>query len=423
MNTGDTAWVLISTGLVLFMTIGLALFYGGMVRSQHVLSMILQNVLCIGVVTLIWLVLGFSLAFDGANSVLGGIRFLGLHGLDRATVPGFTGGHALTVPPLAFFHYHMMFAIITPALITGATADRMKLRSWALFVSIWSLLVYSPVAHWVFSPTGWLAKLGVVDFAGGLVVHTTAGAAALAVVIVLGPRRGWPNSLKQSRPNSMPLMLLGTGILWFGWFGFNAGSALGANILAVHALVNTQVAGAAGMATWLLAERFSAGRVTSLGGASGAIAGLAAVTPGAGFVNPLGAVVIGALAGVICLYATQLKYVFRYDDALDVVGVHLVGGVLGTVLVGVFADRSVNPLVRAGLFYGGGLHLLGLQVLAVGVVFAFAFVGSFLIAKVIAITIGLRVSAKEEDDGLDISELLEMAYNPPHFVQEEDEEH
>jgi len=423
MNTGDTAWVLISTGLVLFMTIGLALFYGGMVRSQHVLSMILQNVLCIGVVTLIWLVLGFSLAFDGANSILGGIRFIGLHGLDKTSIPGFTGTHALTVPPLAFFHYHMMFAIITPALITGATADRMRLRSWALFVAIWSLLVYSPVAHWVFSPTGWLAKLGVLDFAGGLVVHTTAGAAALAVVIVLGPRRGWPNSLKQSRPNSMPLMLLGTGILWFGWFGFNAGSALGANLLAVHALVNTQVAGAAGMATWLLAERFSAGSVTSLGGASGAIAGLAAVTPGAGFVNPLGAVVIGALAGIVCLYCTQLKYVFRYDDALDVVGVHLVGGVLGTVLVGVFADRSVNPLVRAGLFYGGGLHLLGLQVLAVVVVFAFAFVMSFLIAKLIAITIGLRVSAKEEDDGLDISELLEMAYNPPHFVQEQEEEH
>lgn len=415
----DTAWVLMSTGLVLFMTIGLALFYGGMVRSQHVLSMVLQNVLCIGVVTLLWLVFAFSLAFDGPNGFIGGLHFVFVRGLDNArTLPGFTGALRLTVPPLAFFHYHMMFAIITPALITGATADRMRMRSWGLFVGIWTLLVYAPVAHWVFSPVGWLARRGVFDFAGGIVVHTTAGAGALALLLVLGPRRGWPKSLRTMRPNSMPLMLLGTGILWFGWFGFNAGSALGANLLAVHALINTQVAGAAGMATWLLAERYREGHLTSLGGASGAIAGLAAVTPAAGYVNPMLALAIGALAGVICCNATGLKFVFKYDDALDVVGVHLVGGVLGTVLLGLFANSEVNPAIRDGLFFGGGTHLLVWQIIGVGVVFVYTFCVTYLIAKAIQMTIGLRVSAEEEDKGLDISDLHEMAYHPPFFHEE-----
>ncbi len=408
---GDTAWVLMSTGLVLFMTIGVALFYGGMVRHQHVLSMILQNILCIGVVTVVWLFVAFSLAFDGPGGLIGGLGFLGASGLDDATLPGFVGPLALTVPPLAFFHYHMMFAIITPALITGASADRLKLRSWALFVGLWSLLVYAPVAHWVFSPIGWLAKRGVFDFAGGLVVHTTAGTAALALLLVIGPRRGWPESLKQMRPNSMPLMLLGTGILWFGWFGFNAGSALGANLLAVHALVNTQVAGAAGMATWLFTERYKEGRVTSLGGASGAIAGLAAVTPAAGYVDPMVALLIGALAGVICLYATHLKFVLRYDDALDVVAVHLVGGVLGTVLLGLFANAQVNPLIPNGVFFGGGAHLLVRQLLGVGAVFVYTFIVTFAIAKAIHVTIGMRVSPKEEDEGLDMSEFFESAYD------------
>ena len=416
--SGDTAWVLMSTGLVLFMTIGLALFYGGMVRHQHVLSMILQNILCIGVVTVVWLFIAFSLAFDGPGGLIGGLHFLGASGLDHSTLPGFVGPLALTVPPLAFFHYHMMFAIITPALITGATADRLKLRSWALFVGLWSLLVYAPVAHWVFSPIGWLAKRGVFDFAGGLVVHTTAGTGALALLIVIGPRRGWPESLKQMRPNSMPLMLLGTGILWFGWFGFNAGSALGANLLAVHALVNTQVAGAAGMATWLFTERYKEGRVTSLGGASGAIAGLAAVTPAAGFVDPMVALLIGALAGVICLYATHLKFVLRYDDALDVVGVHLVGGVLGTILLGFFANAKVNPNIPNGVFFGGGTHLLVRQLLGVGVVFVYTFIVTFAIAKAIHTTIGMRVSAKEEDEGLDMSEFFENAYDTPQYLRD-----
>jgi ammonium transporter, Amt family len=422
MNTGDTAWVLMSTGLVLFMTIGLALFYGGMVRSQHALSMILQNVVCIGVVTLMWLLVTFSLAFDKGNGFIGGLRFLGLRGIDHASLPGFVGVHALTIPVLAFFHYHLMFAIITPALITGATADRLKFAGWAIFVGLWVTIIYAPVAHWIFSPVGWLAKLGVEDFAGGAVVHTTAGAAALALVLVLGPRRGWPKSLTKLRPNSMPLVLLGTGILWFGWFGFNAGSALGANVLAVHSLVNAQIGGAAGLAFWLLAERMKEGNVTSLGGASGAIAGLAAITPAAGFVGPLPALLIGALAGVICFYATRLKFVFRYDDALDVVGVHLVGGVLGMLLLSLFSTRGINPFAENGLFYGGGVHLIWLQALAVTVVFAYSFILSFILGKVIAKTIGLRVSPEEEDQGLDISHLVETAYQPPWFETDENRE-
>ena len=422
MNTGDTAWVLMSTGLVLFMTIGLALFYGGMVRSQHALTMILQNVACIGVVTLMWLLITFSLAFDRGNGFIGGLHYLGLEGIDHATLAGFTGAHALTIPALAFFHYHLMFAIITPALITGATADRLKFAGWVIFVAVWVTIVYAPVAHWIFSPVGWLAKLGVEDFAGGAVVHTTAGAAALALVLVLGPRRGWPKSLKKLRPNSMPLVLLGTGILWFGWFGFNAGSALGANILAVHALVNTQIGGSAGLAFWLLAERFKEGNVTSLGGGSGAIAGLAAVTPAAGFVSPMAALLIGVCAGIICFYATRLKFVFHYDDALDVVGVHLFGGILGMLLLSLLSSRAINARGENGLFYGGGLHLVWLQALAVVVVFLYAFVVSFILGKVIDKTIGLRVSAEEEDRGLDISQLVETAYQPPWFDNGEDDE-
>jgi Amt family ammonium transporter len=415
INNGDTAWVLMSTGLVLFMVIGLAFFYGGMVRSQHVLNMILQNVLCIGIVTVTWLVAGFSLSFGGRGRYIGNFSLAGVNGLDMATLPGFVGNFSLTVPNYAFFHYHMMFAIITPALITGATADRLKMKSWALLVFLWSLLVYPPVCKWIFSPVGWFARQGALDFAGGAVVHTSAGAAALAILLVIGPRHGWPEHLKM-RPNSMPLVLLGTGILWFGWFGFNAGSALGANLLAVHALVNTQVAGAAGLTMWLVAERIKGGSITSLGAASGAIAGLAAVTPAAGYVQPFAALGIGAAAGVICCFATELKFVFKYDDALDVVGVHLVGGVFGTLCVGLFADATIKPGIDNGLFNGGGWHLFGLQAMMVGATFLFAFGMTFILAISIHRTIGLRASAEEEDRGLDLSELAETAYlHTPEF--------
>jgi ammonium transporter, Amt family len=419
---GNTAWVLASAALVLFMTPGLAFFYGGMVRSKNVLGMLMQNFFSMGLVSVLWAVVVFSLAFGGTGKFVGDFSFVGLKTLGnvKSVIPAYAGRYALAVPPLAFVAFQLMFAIITPALITGAIADRMKFRAWVVFLGAWLVLVYAPVAHWVFAPVGWLFTMGALDFAGGTVVHINAGIAALAVVLVLGRRKGWPD--EQMPPHSLPLTLLGTGILWFGWFGFNAGSALGANILAVHSLVNTQIGGAAGLAFWLLAERIKEGNVSSLGGASGAIAGLAAITPAAGFVGPLPALVFGALAGVICFYATRLKFVFHYDDALDVVGVHLAGGVLGMLLLSLFSTKGINASAENGLFYGGGVHLVWLQALAVAVVFAYAFILSFIIGKAIDKTIGLRVTAEEEDRGLDISHLVETAYQPPWFETGEDGE-
>ncbi|WP_084252882.1 ammonium transporter [Devriesea agamarum] len=411
MNTGDTAWVLISTGLVLFMTIGLALFYGGMVNRKHAMSTILQCISCIGIVTLVWTLIAFTLAFSQGNSVIGGFSLAALHGADKATLAGMTGEHALSVPNLAFFHYHLMFAIITPALAVGSLTGRLKFAGWALFVAIWAIIVYAPVARWLFSPAGWLSQLGAEDFAGGAVVHTTAGAAALALLIVIGRRHGWPGPKTALRPNSLPLVLLGTGILWFGWFGFNAGSALGANELAVHALVNTQIAGAAGLVFWLGTQRVIEGNISSLGGASGAIAGLACITPAAGYVGPIAAMIIGALAGIVCFAATRLKYIFRYDDALDVIGVHLIGGMLGMILLGFFARPELTGTGSKGLFFGGGLHLIGSQFLAVVVVFVYAFVLSLILGWIIHKIIGMRVSAEQEERGIDISELVESAYD------------
>jgi Amt family ammonium transporter len=318
------------------------------------------------------------------------------------------GPLALTVPPLAFAAYQMMFAVITPALITGATADRLRFAGYVAFVGAWAVLVYAPVAHWVFSPTGWLAKRGALDFAGGTVVHINAGVAALALILVIGRRRGWPHELMP--PHSLPLTLLGTGILWFGWFGFNAGSALGANGLAAQALMNTHLAAAAAMLGWLVVERLKDGHATTLGGASGAVAGLVAITPCAGFVGALPAMVIGAVAGVVCFLAIQLKYRFGYDDALDVVAVHLVGGITGSLLLGLFADTAVNKAGRDGLFAGGGGRLLGNQLLAVVATLAYSFVVSYVLAKVIDRTIGLRVNTDQESEGLDMTQHAEAAY-------------
>jgi Amt family ammonium transporter len=301
-----------------------------------------------------------------------------------------------------------MFAVITPALITGATADRLKFGAYAVFIGVWLVLVYAPIAHWVFSPAGWLFKRGALDFAGGTVVHVNAGVAALAAILVLGKRRGWPREAMP--PHSLPLTLLGTGILWFGWFGFNAGSALGANALAAAALMNTTTAAAAGMLGWLIVEKLKDSHATTLGAASGAVAGLVAITPCAGFVNPLASIVIGLAAGVLCVLAIQLKFRFGYDDALDVVGVHLVGGILGSLLLGLFATKTVNAAGGDGLFAGGGLHLLGEQALAVGVTLVYSFVVSFAIAKVIDLVMGLRVPADDEAQGLDITQHAEHAY-------------
>src|SRR5215210_2475313 len=412
MDSGNTAWVLASAALVLFMTPGLAFFYGGMVRSKNVLGMLMQNFFCMGLVSVMWALVVFSLAFgkDVGGGFLGGFDFVGLKDLADATtvLPGYVDDFALSIPPLAFVAFQLMFAIITPALITGAVADRMKFAAWALFVGLWLLFVYAPVAHWVFSPEGWLFDRGALDFAGGTVVHINAGIAALALVMVLGRRRGWP--AEGMAPHSLPLTLLGTGILWFGWFGFNAGSALAANGLAAQALVNTHMAAAAAMLGWLVVERLKGGHATTLGAASGAVAGLVAITPCAGFVGVVPAIIIGFLAGGICFTAIQLKFRFGYDDALDVVGVHLVGGILGSLLLGLFADIGVNALGADGMFNGGGFDLLGKQLLAVGATLVWSFVVTFVLAKVIDATIGLRVAQDEEAEGLDVTQHAEAAY-------------
>jgi ammonium transporter, Amt family len=407
MNKGDTAWLLVATALVLFMTPGLALFYGGMVRTKNVLGMLMQNFIAMGVVGVLWVLVGFTLAFGnfGDAGWLGNFDFIGFKDVTGAAAPEV---YALTIPFILFAAYQMTFAIITPALITGATADRLKFGPYVAFISAWLLLVYAPVAHWVFGG-GWLADMGALDFAGGAVVHINAGAAALAVVIVIGPRRGFLRDAMP--PHNLPLTLIGTGILWFGWAGFNAGSALGANGLAAQALMNTFVAASAAMLGWLIVERVRDGHATTLGGASGAVAGLVAITPCAGFVATVPAIIIGFLAGGLCLLAISLKNRFRYDDALDVVGVHLVGGLVGSVLLGFFADDKINSIVEnKGVFIGGGGDLLVDQVVASLVTLVFSFVVSYIIAKVIDATVGLRVSPEAELEGLDKSQHAESGY-------------
>jgi Amt family ammonium transporter len=310
---------------------------------------------------------------------------------------------------MAFVAFQLTFAVITPALITGAIADRMRWVAWVWFISLWSLFVYLPVAHWVFAG-GWLADRGALDFAGGTVVHVNAGAGALALVLLLGRRRGWPG--EPMPPHSLPLTLLGTGILWFGWFGFNAGSALAANGVAAQAFLNTFVAAAAAMLGWLIVERIKSGHATTLGAASGAVAGLVAITPCAGFVGGLAPVIIGAIAGGVCFLAIQLKFRFKYDDSLDVIAVHLVGGMIGSILLGLFADDAVNPAGKDGVFLGGGWGLFGEQVLAVAVVLVFSFVvsGLFGLALKALLPGGIRVSEEDEDAGLDITQHAETGY-------------
>ncbi len=409
VNAGDTAWVLISAALVMFMTPGLAFFYGGMVRAKNVLGMLMQNFFALGIVSVLWAALCYSLAFGGTNPYVGNLDFAWLSGAAQHAPPGFA---ALTIPALLFMAYQMMFAVITPALITGAIADRMRFGAWALFIALWAVLVYAPIAHWVFSPEGWLFKRGALDFAGGTVVHVNAGIGALAAVLVLGKRRGWPRH--PMPPHSLPLTLIGTGILWFGWFGFNAGSALAANGLAVQALVNTHLAAAAGMLGWLALERIKGGHATTLGAASGAVAGLVAITPCAGFVGGMSAVPIGFAAGALCFLAVSMKFRFGYDDSLDVIGVHLVGGILGSLLLGLFAERAVNPSGADGLFFGGGFSLLGEQTIAVGAVLVYSFVVTGLILVVMRAVMpgGLRISQEDEDTGLDLALHTEVAYAP-----------
>ncbi len=407
MNSGDTAWVLVSAGLVLFMTPGLAIFYGGMVRSKNVLSIMMQSFVCIGVVTLIWATFGFSLSFgpDLSHGLIGNLHYIGLSNTSGG-VAGFKGLH---VDGNTVMIFQMMFAIITAALLSGAAADRMKFSSFLIFIVIWVILVYIPLAHWVFSPTGWLAKKGVLDFAGGTVVEINSGFSSLALAIALKRRKNWPDEAMM--PHSVPLSLLGAGILWFGWFGFNAGSALGANSVAVHAFVNTQLAAAMGLLGWMISEWIRENAPTTLGAASGAVAGMVAITPCAGFIGPMPSLLVGLLAGVLCSLAVRLKFKYRFDDSLDVLGVHGVGGLTGMVLLGLFATISVNAGGANGLFYGGGLHFFSVEILAAVVTVVFSFVVTMIIAKVIDATIGLRVPDDVESQGLDIRIHSERAYS------------
>jgi ammonium transporter, Amt family len=410
MDSGNTAWVLAASALVLFMTPGLAFFYGGMVRSKNVLAMLMQNFFSMGLVSVLWALVVFSLAFGESGKFIGNLDFAGLKNLGNieTVIPGYVEDFALTIPPLVFVAFQLMFAIITPALITGAIADRVRFRGWVVFLGAWLILVYAPVAHWVFSPTGWLFDLGALDFAGGTVVHVNAGVAALAFVLVLGKRKGWPRETMP--PHNLPFTLLGTGMLWFGWFGFNAGSALGANNLAAQAFLNTNNAAAAAMLGWLVIERLKGGHATTLGAASGAVAGLVAITPCAGFVGGISPLIIGFVAGVVCYLAIQLKFKFGYDDSLDVVAVHMVGGIIGSLLLGLFSDLNVNSLGADGAFFGGGLDLLGKQAVAVGATLAWSGIISFVLAKIISATIGLRVSDDEEVQGLDTTQHAEAGY-------------
>jgi Amt family ammonium transporter len=409
ISPGDTAWVLASAALVLFMTPGLAFFYGGMVRAKNVLAMLMQNFFSMGLVSVLWAAVVYSLAFHGTGKYIGNLDLAWMH--DVATVPA-TGFGGLHIPPLAFFAFQLMFAIITPALITGAIADRMKFSAWFWFLGIWLVVVYAPIAHWVFSPAGWLFRRGALDFAGGTVVHINAGIAALAAVIVIGRRRGWPQH--PMPPHMLPWTLLGAGVLWFGWFGFNAGSALAANDIAAQAFVNTNMAAAAAMLGWLLIERIKSGHATTLGAASGAVAGLVAITPCAGFVGGMAPIYIGLIAGALCYLACSVKFRFKYDDALDVVGVHLVGGVVGSLLLGLFADRAFNPaVVHQGVFVNGSWELMGDQLIAVVATIIWSGVLSLVIVKVLDLVMpgGVRVSDEDEETGLDLTQHSEVGYS------------
>ena len=413
LDTGNTAWLLVSAALVLLMTPGLAFFYGGMVRVKSVLNMLMMNFICIAVVGVLWCLYGFSFAFG--DSKWGGLigytkNYLGL-GNPGSVLTQFWS--AAGVPVLVFAMFQLMFAIITPALISGAIADRAKFWGWTLFVALWVTIDYFPVANWVFG-SGWiLNKLHAEDFAGGTAVHINAGAAGLALAFVLGKRNGWPKA--QFKPHNLPFVMLGAGLLWFGWFGFNAGSALAANGLAALAFTNTQVATASAAISWILVERFRDGHATSLGFASGAVCGLVAITPACAFLVPWSAIVLGLVAGAVCAYAVGMKYRLGFDDSLDVVGVHLVGGIVGCLFLGFFSTAKANVngaggTAVDGLFYGGGFHLLGIQALAAGSVLLYSFVLAFVIGYAINKTIGFRLDPEAEESGIDLDQHVETAY-------------
>ena len=405
IDKGDTAWMLTSSALVLLMTTpGLALFYGGMVRQKNALATLMQSFIIMAVISIQWVLWGYSLAFGpDKGGIVGGLDWVGLRGVGAEPFDAYSK----TIPHQVFMLFQMMFAIITPALITGAFAERKKFSAFLLFTVLWATIVYDPLAHWVWGDGGWLKKLGALDFAGGTVVHISSGMSALVCAIVLGRRRGYGHQPMQ--PHNLPMTVMGAGLLWFGWFGFNAGSALEANGLAASAFTATNTGAAAAALGWMFTEWLTRGKPTVLGAASGAVAGLVAITPASGYVGPLSALVIGAIAGAVCYSACNLKSKFGYDDSLDVVGVHGVGGTWGALATGLFASKAINEGGDNGLFFGNPGQLW-IQIVAVLATYALAIVATYVILKVVDAIVGLRVSAEDEVAGLDLSQHSETAY-------------
>lgn len=404
IDTGDTAFMLISTAMVMFMTPGLALFYGGMVRAKNVLSVLMYSFFALAAVTVAWVVLGYTLAFGPDHGgLIGGLKWFMLSGVGQAPNPAY----AATIPAVVFMMYQCMFAVITPALITGAFVERLKFSAYLVFILAWSLLVYAPLAHWVWAVGGWLRELGALDYAGGAVIHASAGAAGLAAAIVVGRRRGYNQELMH--PHNIPMALTGGAILWFGYFGFNAGSALTAGGLAGMSFAATHLSAAAGSIGWVVTERLKSGKPTTLGAITGAVAGLVIVTPAAGFISLPTALVMGFISGGACYWAVAMKWRLGYDDSLDVFGIHLVAGTLGMLATGLVAQKAINPAGNNGLFFGNA-SFLGIQALTVGVSIAYSFAATFVILKIINAVIGLRVTDEEEKMGLDLSRHNEAGY-------------
>lgn len=404
VDTGDTAWLLASTALVMLMTPGLGLFYGGMVRRKNVLGTLMQSFIALCLITVEWVVLGYSMSFGpDIGGLVGGLDWLGLNGV------GFepNADYAPTVPHQAFMIFQMMFAIITPALISGAIAERIKFSAYVVFIVLWALLIYNPLAHWVWGIGGWIKNLGALDFAGGLVVHISSGVSAFAAALYLGKRKGYGKELMA--PHNLTMTITGAALLWFGWFGFNAGSALASGGLATSAFVVTQIASASAALSWMLAEWRHRGKPTALGVASGAVVGLVAITPGSGFVGPMSALIIGAAGGLICYTAVSLKPRFGYDDSLDVIGVHAVGGTWGALATGLFASKLINPAGADGLFFGNPSQL-GIQLITILAAWVYSFAVTLVILKVVDLIMGVRASEEEEAEGLDLSQHGETGY-------------
>jgi len=404
IDSGDTAFILLSAALVMLMTPGLAMFYGGMVRRKNVLTTVMQSFVAIALVSVQWILFGYSLSFGpDVHGVIGSLDWIGLRGVGAAPNPDY----AATVPHIAFMIYQAMFAVITPALITGAFAERMKFSSFLIFTLLWSTLVYDPVAHWVWGTGGWLRNIGVLDFAGGIVVHISSGISALAAALLVGKRKGYMREPMQ--PHNLPMTVLGAGLLWFGWFGFNAGSALSSGALSAMAFVATHTAAVSATLLWVIIEWLHRGKPTMFGAATGAIAGLATITPASGFVGPMSALVIGLLAGGICYVALNMKGKLGYDDSLDAFGVHGVGGIIGTVGAGLFAQKIINPAGSDGLFFGNA-HQLFVQAASIIVVAVYSFVLTIVLLKLVGAITGLRVPEEDEIAGLDITQHEESGY-------------